>query len=64
MVRLGGDWLLLLLHICALFFLPSPAHRSSLHPFCLGIHAIVETFYPSLRGAEAIARSLFGQYNK
>lgn len=29
-----------------------------------GIHAIVETFYPSLRGAEGIARSLFGEYNK
>lgn len=29
-----------------------------------GIQAIIEGFYPSLRGAEAIARTIFGQYNK
>ena len=29
-----------------------------------GIQSIIEGFYPGLRGAEALARTIFGQYNK
>lgn len=29
-----------------------------------GIHSIVEAFYPCMRGAEGLARTLFGEYNK